>query len=184
MATRPGSKSLHRLITTVSIVLLIAAFTAYWVSSTAVTPKQIRPSVVRVGDPHIYPDPAWTPGAINPEITQENIADTICSPNWSTKSVRPSSSYTTRLKKEQMDKWGLAGETHDYEEDHLIPLELGGAPTDARNLWPESYGSPGAREKDVVENFLHRRVCSGAISLAEAQRSIAEDWYKIYVEIR
>ena len=27
----------------------------------------------------------------------------------------------------------------DYQEDHLISLELGGNPTDPRNLWPEPY---------------------------------------------
>lgn len=117
-------------------------------------------------------------------ITQSNIDETICSPNWLTKAVRPASSYTRRLKKKQMEEWGLAGDSRDYEEDHFIPLEIGGDPTDPRNLWPEAYQSPGAREKDVVENFLHRQVCSGAVSLADAQNAIATDWYKVYLAIR
>jgi hypothetical protein len=80
---------------------------------------------------------------------------------------------------------GLPGNSSDYEEDHLISLELGGNPTDPRNLWPEAYGpKPGAREKDVMENYLRRRVCEGTMPLSEAQQAIAADWYRVYVEIR
>jgi hypothetical protein len=33
----------------------------------------------------------------------------------------------------------------DYELDHLVPLEVGGAPSTATNLWPEpnSHPAPG-----------------------------------------
>ena len=69
----------------------------------------------------------------------------------------------------------------DYEEDHLISLELGGAPSAEANLWPEPYNSPeGARVKDVVENKLHSLVCDHAISLATAQRAIASNWWVAY----
>jgi hypothetical protein len=48
------------------------------------------------------------------------------------------------------------------EVDHLIPLELGGSNA-VTNLWPEPYSpKAGAREKDVLENFLPRAVCGGA----------------------
>jgi hypothetical protein len=48
----------------------------------------------------------------------------------------------------------------------------------------EPYGPPpGARQKDRVENFLHREVCSGAMPLEDAQKAIASDWYKIYIQI-
>jgi len=58
------------------------------------------------------------------------------------------------------------GSTSNYEEDHLIPLEVGGNPTDPNNLWPEPYAEPnGARDKDKVENFLHDEVCSGQMTL-------------------
>jgi hypothetical protein len=47
------------------------------------------------------------------------------------------------------------------EVDHLISLELGGS-NDIKNLWPEPYlPRPGARQKDVLENWLHKQVCSG-----------------------
>ena len=139
----------------------------------------------RVGPPDIYPDPARTPGAINPDITQENIRETICNPRWSTKSIRPEASYTNRLKIEQIGEYGYSdSRLKDYEEDHFIPLELGGNPTDPRNLWPEPFETSipagSAHAKDKVENYLHAEVCSGSLTLDQAQREIAEDWYRVY----
>ena len=140
---------------------------------------------VRVGPPDIYPDPARTPGAINPDITQENIHETICNPRWSTKSIRPEASYTNRLKIEQIGEYGYAdSRLRDYEEDHFIPLELGGNPTDPKNLWPEPFETSvpdgGAHAKDKVENYLRAEVCSGSLTLDQAQHEIAEDWYRVY----
>ena len=54
------------------------------------------------------PIPARTPGATNPDITQENIRETICNPRWSTKSIRPEESYTHRLKIEQIAEYGYS----------------------------------------------------------------------------
>ena len=71
----------------------------------------------------------------------------------------------------------------DRRLDHLIPLELGGAPRDPANLWPEpctavaADGTPaGARVKDRFENWLHDEVCSGVLSLVAAQQQIAGEW--------
>lgn len=70
-----------------------------------------------------------------------------------------------------------------YEIDHLISLELGGA-DEVENLWPQPYyQNPGAHQKDTVENWLHKQVCSDKMDLQEAQRAIATDWYAIYVEM-
>lgn len=66
--------------------------------------------------------------------------------------------------------------THEY--DHLIPLELGGAPNDTRNLWPEPGGSPNP--KDRLEDRLRREVCARRVSLAAARREIARDWVTAY----
>jgi len=139
----------------------------------------------RSGPAAIYPDLMRNPGAINPDINQDNIGDTICNPNWSTKSIRPPTSYTGKLKRQQIQDSGLADtEPRDYEEDHIIPLELGGHPSDPNNLWPEPYDpKPGARQKDRVENQLHREVCVGDISLERAQSIIVQDWYACYVNI-
>jgi hypothetical protein len=138
-----------------------------------------------VGPADIYPDPARTPGAVNPEITQSNIHETICNPHWSTRSIRPQVSYTNRLKVEQIHEYGYSdSRLRDYEEDHFIPLELGGNPNDPKNLWPEpfetSLADGGAHSKDKVENYLHAEVCSGSLTLEQAQREITEDWYRVY----
>ncbi|MGZ4397173.1 MAG: hypothetical protein ACXVZ1_02040 [Gaiellaceae bacterium] len=110
---------------------------------------------------------ARTPGVLNPVVQQESISWTICRSGW-TREIRPPVSYTTQLKREQMLEYGFGGELPDYQEDHLISLEIGGHPTDRRNLWPEPIEQ--ARSDDGVENELHRLVCDGEISLAEAQR--------------
>jgi hypothetical protein len=70
------------------------------------------------------------------------------------------------------------------EVDHLIALSLGGS-NDMRNLWPQPYEPrPGAHEKDVLENFLHRAVCSQAMKLGAAQRAIATNWIQAYRQMR
>lgn len=126
------------------------------------------------------PTSSLTPGVVNPDVTQANIATTIGKKGW-TATVRPPKSYTEALKRTQMRERSLPGGLGDYEEDHLIPLELGGHPTDPRNLWPEpwlpiSYPGQGAHGKDVVELGLHDRVMAGKVSLARAQLLIASDW--------
>jgi hypothetical protein len=132
----------------------------------------------------VLPDPRRTPGARNPAVTQASIGSTICVSGW-TSTVRPPSSYTTALKERQLASgYAYRGDlsTADYEEDHLISLEIGGSPTSELNLWPEPYDAPdGARVKDVVENRLHALVCSGQISLATAQHAIATNWWTAYL---
>jgi hypothetical protein len=117
--------------------------------------------------PTIRASPSLTPGALNPDVTQANIHQTICVRGW-TKTVRPPVEYTNELKLKQMLLYGLTGSPRDYQEDHLISLELGGDPRDPRNLWPEPY--PRAAKVDTIENELNAKVCSGTMSLAEAQR--------------
>ncbi len=115
--------------------------------------------------------PSLTPGALNPDVTQSTIRRTICTRGW-TKTVRPPVSYTNALKLVQIHEYGFAGGPADYQEDHFISLELGGAPRDWRNLWPERR--PRADRVDTLENELNAKVCSGEISLAEGQRREAE----------
>jgi hypothetical protein len=116
---------------------------------------------------------SWTrtPGVLNPDVTQATIATTVCAHGW-TKTIRPPVSYTNQLKVEQMREYGLGGDPSDYQEDHLVSLELGGHPTDPRNLWPEP--KQRAEEVDGTENDLNDRVCNGSLSLADAQRKISE----------
>jgi hypothetical protein len=123
------------------------------------------------------PVPSLTPGAIDPSVTQQNIQSTICVKGY-TRKVRPPASYTNKLKKWQIREYGYADtDPRHYEEDHLIPLEIGGDPRDPRNLWPEPRRSQwNAKEKDRLENLLHREVCDGEIPLTTAQAEIAHDW--------
>jgi len=135
--------------------LLGIAFALYAVWRHGQTGTNLRASWVR------------TPGVVNPDVTQATIGETICVRGW-TRTVRPSVDYTNDLKVRQMVEYGVGGSPSEYQEDHLISLELGGHPTDPRNLWPEPR--PHAEEVDRVENELNRKICSGEISLAEGRR--------------
>jgi len=91
------------------------------------------------GPEDLYPLPSLTPGAANPDVTQANIQQTICKSGW-TATIRPPVSYTNNLKTEGIAAYGYSdSKLKDYEEDHFIPLEIGGNPTDPKNLWPEPY---------------------------------------------
>jgi hypothetical protein len=131
----------------------------------------------------VLPDHARTPGATNPDVTQDDIATTICVSGW-TSSIRPPSSYTTTLKERQLASgYAYHGDMNpgDYEEDHLISLELGGSPRAELNLWPEPYlATDGARVKDRIENKLHTLVCAHELTLAAAQHAIATNWFAAY----
>jgi hypothetical protein len=56
----------------------------------------------------------------------------------------------------------------DFEEDHLVSLELGGAPHSTRNLWPEPW-SQAHRDDNGIEASLHRKLCDGTLTLRQAQ---------------
>ncbi|MFC5184383.1 HNH endonuclease signature motif containing protein [Actinomadura harenae] len=119
------------------------------------------------------PDPACTPGALNPNVTQANIHQTVCVAGY-TKTIRPPVAYTNALKRQQIIEYGYANTSPSaYEEDHFIPLSLGGNPTDPHNLWPEP-GNPNP--KDQVEFKLYKALCAGQVQLAPAQQAIAADW--------
>jgi hypothetical protein len=143
----------------VSRDLLVAAAVVVALAALFVHRPASEPATVRA-------DPRRTPGALNPDVTQANIHRTICSRGW-TKTIRPPVAYTNALKVRQMRQYGEAGDLSKYQEDHLISLELGGAPADPRNLWPEPY--PRASTVDTIENDLNAKVCSGELSLAEAR---------------
>jgi hypothetical protein len=139
----------------------------------------------RTGPADIYPELAITPGVAAADVHQDNIQTTICVSGFTKPPRRPSSSYTDGLKLQGFDQYGLSDRKKgDYEEDHLISLELGGDPRDPKNLWPEPYNASvvdgGARFKDKVEKYLNRQVCQGRMTLAEAQKAIVTDWYHVY----
>jgi len=57
-----------------------------------------------------------------------------------------------------MKERNLPGRLSDYQEDHLIPLELGGHPTDLRNIWLQPIAQ--AQLKNQVEFGLNHAVCA------------------------
>ena len=79
-------------------------------------------------------------------MTQDNIFSSVCVPNW-TRTRRPPQSYIERLKRKQMREMGQPGDPQDYHEDHIVPLCVGGHPSDPRNLWPQPLRS--------IESYTH-----------------------------
>ncbi len=118
------------------------------------------------------PDPACTPGAIDPAVTQADIKSTICRSGY-TATVRPPAGETDSAKYKVTYAAYRVKHSVSSELDHLVSLELGGA-NDIANLWPEVGKQPNP--KDAVENALHKAVCSGTVTLAAAQQAIASDW--------
>ncbi len=140
----------------------------------------VSTEIAAMGATTSLPNQLVTPGATNPLVTQGNISTTICRSGY-TATIRPPVSYTNALKRHQLTSSPYSGygssDLKLFEEDHLIPLELGGSPTSVQNLWPEPWGGPsGARDKDQLENKLRALVCLGSLSLVLAQLAIATNW--------
>jgi hypothetical protein len=120
----------------------------------------------------ILPDPQATPGATL-SVTMHHL----CTPGY-TKTVR---NVTPQEKQHVYALYGAKVQPKVCcEVDQLISLELGGS-NDLTNLWPQPYvPTPGAHEKDKLENALHKAVCDGKMTLQEAQKKIRTDWYAAY----
>lgn len=121
----------------------------------------------------IIPDPKLTPGIVDPAGTIKNI----CTSGY-TATVR---NVPQSVKNQVFKEYGINSTTDKFEVDHLISLELGGS-NDIKNLWPESYTTTpfNAHIKDALENKLHALICSGKISLSDAQSMISKDWIGAY----
>lgn len=113
---------------------------------------------------------------LNPAVTEATISSTICVPGWTSR-VRPPTSYTEPLKISQIAAEGLTGPISAYEEDHRVPLELGGSPSDPENLSPEAH--PVSYTKDSGENSARAQVCAGA-DLRTVQAEFVARWLAPY----
>lgn len=137
---------------------------------------QCSVKVVNAAAGEYLPDPACTPGAADPAVTQENIDSTICMSGY-TATVRPPASNTDKVKAESLREYGqTAVKTTEY--DHLISLELGGT-NSVSNLWPEpntASATGTTNPKDAVENTLHKAICTQRVTLSAAQKAIAHNW--------
>lgn len=130
------------------------------------------------------PDPKYTPGVIRDGVTAADLCPVAHTP--ALRNVGEAEKRRVYL------NYGLAGNHTGYcatlegcEVDHLISLEIGGA-NDIGNLWPQAYSGTAwnAHVKDKLENKLHALVCSGRLSLQDAQHAVATDWiaaYKQYI---
>jgi hypothetical protein len=141
--------------------------------------KALRRGELQIGAAGRLP-PVEVTGAIDPAITQANIGQTICMPGYS-RSVRPPYSVTGPLKRRMMAAQHPGEQMADYELDHLIPISLGGAPLDRRDLWLQPrHGQANAEDKNVLAFVLWRLVCEGHLALATAQDAIRRDWIQAY----
>lgn len=179
-------KSLTCLVTTLALLMSLPAW-AHRRHNAGGVDAEGRYSVV-FPESAALANPDLTPGAINRAVSEATLSDTICRKGGYTKSIRPAEAYTEKLKREQIREYDYSDyRMRDYEEDHLISLELGGSPDSPRNLWPEPHhviGGWGSYAKDKLENRLHSLVCHHRISLSEAQHEIATNWiasYKRYI---
>ena len=138
----------------------------------------------------LLPDDA-TPGAINPAVTQENIDQTICQHGWA-ETVRPPSSFTGSIKRHLLAQY-LLPDPKVFELDHRVPIEVGGCPDCKNNLWLQRWSNPShhhcnpalmdAACKDRLENFVHKQVCTGQMTLAEGQSVFLGDWIAAYQKL-
>jgi len=119
-------------------------------------------------DPPV-PNPTLTPG-----VAAITDAKRICATKWG----KDERHVTPKMKREVCAQYHARNcPGKGWEIDHLISRELGGA-DDVRNLWPQP--APSFHQKDVLENLLHRKVCAGEISLADAQACLVDDWWACY----
>lgn len=111
-----------------------------------------------------------TPGVVNYKISVKQI----CSTAWG-KDVRHVSEadkqFVAYLYNVPQEDWA------EYEFDHLIPRELGGA-DDTSNLWPQPIWE-AKHLKDPLETRLRKLVCAGKLDLGTAQAEISSDWRKL-----
>jgi len=182
------------------LIALSLAWTAHASAATCpagVDPKSSTPlaavtssSNCKAKTSHGYalPDPACTPGAINPTVDLSVLKGkefkTSCDRNVATSAAKKAATYAAYTITKPAKNTGLA---QKCELDHLISLELGGADT-LDNIWPQC-GPAGVKLakryfkiKDSVENYLAAKVKAGGISLEDAQKGIAGDWTQYIAE--
>jgi len=154
----------------------IVSARSHVIDDVALSPGQCHAKAVDAASGKVLPDPTCTPGAVDPGVTQSNLPQTICRSGYSA-SVRAPATETDKAKQGSLRQYGETP-TKTTEYDHLISLELGGTNATS-NLWPEPNATTATgttNPKDSVENQLHSALCSGQITLVDAQKAIATDW--------
>ena len=159
------------LIRTLSFSVLVSLFLSISTGIVSAT-YGVQAKTSNCNNNQILPDFACSPGAV---LTTDSKV--ICVSGY-TKTVR---NVTEATKKKVFTEYGIPySQRSNYEVDHIISLELGGS-NDISNLYPESYLiKNGAKTKDIFENYLHKQICNGKMTVPEAQRQISSDWFYYY----
>jgi hypothetical protein len=118
------------------------------------------------------PDNFKTPGA----TTKANQA-AICEAGF-VRGVKPASS---REQADALERYGIRPESFKGDLEHLVPVALGGS-NDPDNLYPFHTNSNELtlEAKHQLADKLQAMVCSGKLSLKEAQAAFKKDWTKAY----
>jgi hypothetical protein len=124
-----------------------------------------------------YQDKECSPGKALDGVTKEEVCK-----NGYSKAVR---NVPESLKEKVYQEYSITSHKKgEYEVDHIVSLELGGS-NEIDNLYPQpAEPRPGFHEKDVVEDYLHKKVCSGKLSLEDAQKIIANHWVTVYQSLQ
>lgn len=115
----------------------------------------------------VVPDqsPGCTPGlAASTDITD------ICSHEGGTYSQRHRLNQNPETKREVLERYSVPWKARSaYEDDHDVPLCLGGSDS-IQNRWPQPRdGKWNAGQKDKLEALMCRLVCQGKATVDGAQ---------------
>lgn len=103
------------------------------------------------------PNLTLTPGVVRPLTMRE-----VCTTKWGLDRRHVTAATRARV----FQRYGIPRAAWpNFIIDHYQPRENGGSDS-LLNLWPQPKAE--SHRKDRVENFLHRQVCAGAISLEQA----------------
>jgi hypothetical protein len=142
------------------------------VSAPAQTAKYRHDGTVLLNDLKV------TPGKTDPSLTK----NVICNPKFRTGPYR----HTTESEKKAVCREYGAADCPNPEKgeiDHLVPLEDGGADVVANLWWQPASPVPGYHQKDLVENWVHKQICEGAMDMTKAQTQLEQDWVVLYREM-
>ncbi len=144
----------------------------------SVGPREDGDAGTRVAGRGSAPETALPRRDLTPGVVRTVSVDEVCGREREPADPRVAASVARQVFENYGADYRRAAE---YELDFLITPELGGT-ADARNLWPQPYGSTqwNAYVKDELELLFRQLVCNGTIDISTAQREMATDWIAAY----
>jgi hypothetical protein len=88
--------------------------------------------------------------------------------------MRPGERHAERIKLALLDRYQATEPSASYVLDDLVAIEDGGSPTDPRNMWPQPIAQ--AQQKTAIDEYLHREICAGKLTVGQAARVLEGDW--------